>query len=239
MRGRRMVLVVALSIAATGCVLVPAAALGRAKRLVLTWENIGGPVHLLETGEDVNLLLSSFSVQTRSGGIECAADFGAAPGIGGVDQTNAEATDRVELGFTEGVIGGEAGCVESSPPDFPPVKVVLEPDESILGLSGSMRRATIKRARGAEPIGLALEYSGGPACLYETNRLTGALKITEPFPGTISLAFKNQKLRLDKPGSGAGCSRTASLDAGFGELVTTEGLFSFEGGPEILGQLER
>lgn len=238
MRVGRMLGVV-LATAVTVWMLMPAAALGKPRRLQMTWEAIGGPVHLLQAGETVNLLLSSFSVQTRSGVVECSTDIGAAPGIGGVDQTNDEATDKVELGFAEGVIGGEAGCVESSPPDFPPVRVLLDSHESILDLSGAKRRATIKAAAPAEPITLALEYTGGLLCLYRTNKLTGALQVAEPFPGNVSLAFKNQKLKLDRPGSGAGCSRSASLHADFGSLVTTEGVSSFEGGPVILGRLER
>jgi len=236
MRTSRMVRM-ALTTVAAGCALMPAAALAKAKRLELTWEAVGGPVHLLQPSEAVNLLLSSFAVQTRSGEIECSTDFGAASGLGGTDETNDEATDKVKLVAAVGVIGGETGCVESSAPDSPAVKVFLEPGEAILNLSGSKRRATIKRAPGGGPIELALERPGGLDCRYATNKLAGALKIAEPFPGSISLAFDKQRLKLQKHGSGAKCGRTVSVDAAFGSLLTTEGVSSFEGGPEILGRL--
>jgi hypothetical protein len=237
MLGRRMLGVI-LAIAATSLVAMPTAAQAKAMRLDLTWEGEGGPVHKLEPGEAVDLLLSSFSVQTRSGGIECSTDFGVFPGLGGLDETNDETTDKVKLDFVEGVIGGEAGCAESAP-DSSPVTVFLDPDDSILNLSGSKGRATIKAASSTEPISLALEYQGGLACHYDANKLAGALKVAEPFPGNVSLTFEKQKLKLDKPGSGAECSRSASLDAHFDALVTTEDVSAFEGGPEILGQLER
>ncbi len=238
MRGRRIV-VAALAMAATSWVLVPAAAQGRAMRLGLTWEGEGGPVHKLEPGELVDLLLSRFSVQTRSGGIECNPDFGVAPGLGGRDETNDEVTDKVGLDVVEGVIAGEYPCAESAPPDFPPVRVFLEPGESILNLSGSMRRATIKAAVPTEPITLALEYSGGLVCLYEAKKLAGTLQLPQPQPAGLSLVFDNQKLKLEQPDTAAGCARTVSVDASFSPLVTTEGVSSFEGGPTILGQLER
>ena len=215
-----------------------------AKKLDLTWE---GEARLLAADETFQMALGSsfygetegpLKVETYPGTVTCSPTVGPWSGIGGVDLTNNEPTDTVEMNYAAGSLNGEATCTNTTGLGAS-AKVSLIPEQAVLSLSGAKEKAELRARSSAEPIYLGISYSGGVGCVYSATTLKGTLKLEpyalEPIWHQISLNFEKQKLKLLREYSAPECSKKATISAPF--FFQSHGDFGFGEWYIIFGSL--
>ena len=177
-------------------------------------------------------------VETNPGTVTCPPTVGPWSGIGGVDLTNNEATDTVEMTDAAGSLNGEATCTNTTGLGASANGYVI-PEKAVLNLSGAKEKATLRAKSSTEPIYLGISYSGGIGCVYSATTLKGTLKLEpyalEPIWHQISLNFEKQKVKLLKEYSAPECSKKATISAPF--FFQSHGDFGFGAGYIIFGSL--
>jgi hypothetical protein len=186
-RGGRLgaALIAVLALAA----LVTATASAASQKLDLTWEV---EAHQLAPAQTFDMALGSsvanertdgpLTLATNPGTVTCDPTEFPWSGLGGVDETNDEKTDKLEMSedYFDGACSNTTGLGTKA-------LVGLIPDDSILNLS-SKGKAELKAQSGAAPIYLIVIYSGGDECLYTTTKLKGSLSLVRSGAGISSVS---------------------------------------------------
>jgi hypothetical protein len=217
--------------------LVAATASAASQKLDLTWEV---EAHQLAPAQTFDMALgSSVSNERKDGPLTLATNPGTLTcdptewpwsGLGGVDETNDETTDKLEMNedYFDEACSNTTGLGTKA-------LVGLIPDDSILNLS-SKGKAELK-AKSGEPIYLIVIYSGGDECLYTTTKLKGSLSLVPYGAGNqLSQLYTNQKVKLVKEDSSPECRTKVALSAPFFFAFGGEGA-SFDSGAFVFGHL--
>jgi hypothetical protein len=148
----------------------------------------------VRTGQELIMGGSEVTVATSIGIVTCTEGE-----WGGVDQTNNEKTDKIEIrsGY------GHYPC--SNTTSFPGEATVTGYLHGILSL-GSNGKAELN-AKGLE---IELEFSGENRCRYTFTKLKGTVTAT-PSAAALEMKFSKQKLKLEAAKSVAGCPKKATL----------------------------
>jgi hypothetical protein len=224
------------------CALASATA-SAAQKLDLTWN---GLENQLKPGETFEMVLGAsvygevegpLKIESPAGTVTCQATVAPWSGLSGVDLTNNEVTDLVEMSeLGSGALWGGEECPNTSGLGATAIVGVIS-DSSILNLKGARGLALLKEKSEAYPIYVEVVYSGGATCYYSTKKLKGTLKLepwVEPGWNQVSLNFEKQKIKLLKEYSAKEClKREVTLSAPFyfqdrgGEPGFGEGYFIF------------
>jgi hypothetical protein len=218
--------------------LVTATASAASQKLDLTWEV---EAHQLAPAQTFDMALGSsvanertdgpLTLATNPGTVTCDPTEFPWSGLGGVDETNDEKTDKLEMSedYFDGACSNTTGLGTKA-------LVGLIPDDSILNLS-SKGKAELKAQSGAAPIYLIVIYSGGDECLYTTTKLKGSLSLVRSGAGNqLSQLYTNQKVKLVKEDSSPECRTKVALSAPFFFALGGEGA-SFSSGEFVFGHL--
>jgi hypothetical protein len=249
LRGRHRVtkLGVAWTAALAASLFGASGALAAASRLELAWEQ---GFHELKAGEPFEMVLghyseasnrilpNTFTVETEHGGVTtCTGSAGPYSGVGGVDVTDDEVTDKIELQErAAGVIEGYTECPSTLGPE---TTVNFFPEYATLELNGSKGTAKVKARSSTQPMSISISSSSLATCIYTATKLTGKLTFEKYYSlhpwQQLVITFKKQKFEVLDPEKDPNCFKKASITASFGEQTTGEG--GFGEGPIVFGDV--
>jgi len=216
MRQVKMTILVLVAIMAMGAMAAGTASAAK-KKLDLTWN---GLENQLKAGEEFKMANNTgVTLETSVGNITCPSEyFPNEQGFNGVDETNNEVTDKVEINSAYGAIGASRYCSTATPLGSEAlVYFYYIPPKTTLSLS-SNGKAGLAVANKAEPAYVYIAYTGGTYCYYTYTSLKASVALV-PWSETgwnqVEVTFNKAKLKLDKPYSLKTCPKTTALDATF------------------------
>ncbi len=205
--------------------LTAGAAAAKPLKLELTWN---GEAHQLAPGDHFRMVTHDATIATSPGAVTCTeAESFPAEGFTGVDQTDLEATDKIQLdSVAYGALYGSHACENTSGLGSTAF-VYFHPDNATLELAGSKGKATFKRRSTSESIFIDAAYSGGDLCLWEASKMKAALTLPEfnqePQWKRVDIAVSEAKFKLVKALSAPECAKKATFAADFEFATSSHG----------------